>query len=66
MSQPERGGVGAVIDAGLTLGFPELIAGSFHSGRVLVFVAPAVMMVTGRAGTITNEPRPLLDAVGDC
>ncbi|GAB4934108.1 hypothetical protein MAHJHV45_40140 [Mycobacterium avium subsp. hominissuis] len=37
--------------------FPELISGPFHAGLVVVFVAAALMMVTGALASLVNPGR---------
>ena len=53
LTQP---GVNAEVLTGKTF-FPELIAGPFHTGLVVVFTAAAVMMVIGAIASLFNPGR---------
>jgi hypothetical protein len=37
--------------------FPELISGPFHAGLVVVFVAAALMMLTGAVASMVHPGR---------
>ena len=53
LTQP---GVNAEVLTGKTF-FPELIAGPFHTGLIVVFTAAAVMMVIGAIASLFNPGR---------
>lgn len=44
--------------------FPQLISGPFHAGLVVVFVAAALMMVTGALASVVNPGRYAEEAEG--
>jgi MFS family permease len=44
--------------------FPELIAGPFHSGLIVVFVAAAVMMVVAAVASFLTGPAPSVLRIG--
>ena len=52
----QQPGVNADALTGKTF-FPELISGPFHAGLVVVFVAAALMMVTGALASLVNPGR---------
>lgn len=52
----QQPGVNADVLTGKSF-FPDLIAGPFHAGLVVVFVAAAVMMLTGALASLVNPGR---------